>query len=56
MQPDLGLQMAKQHVDELIRGADRYRLAASVRRSNNGAMTRKSTWARRLFDRPAIAR
>ena len=56
MQSDMRLQTAKQHVDDLIRDADRYRLAASVRRSHNGAKTRKSTWAGRLFDRPAFAR
>jgi Mg-chelatase subunit ChlD len=56
MQSDMRIQTAKQHVDDLIRDADRHRLAVSVRRSHNGAKTRKSTWARRLFDRPAFAR
>lgn len=56
MQPDMRLEMGKQHVDELIRDADRYRLAASVRRSDSGAITRKGRWARRFLDRPAMAR
>ncbi|MDQ4026710.1 MAG: hypothetical protein M3214_01475 [Actinomycetota bacterium] len=56
MQPDIRIEMGRQHVDELIRDADRYRLAASIRRSHTEAIIRKSSWPRRLFDRPAIAR
>jgi hypothetical protein len=55
MHSDMRPQMVKEHVDELIRDADRYRLAASLRRSRGGAKTPKSRWARRVFNRPAIA-
>jgi hypothetical protein len=54
MHPYIGFEIARQHVDDLIRDADARRLGASVRHA--AAAPRKRSWARRLLDRPAIPR